>query len=48
MPLIDKPLGELKVYRGTSPVPGDFDTYWADAPRELDIAKEARHKANDE
>ena len=36
MPLIDKPLDELKVYRGTSAVPSDFDNYWADALRELE------------
>jgi cephalosporin-C deacetylase len=35
MPSIDKPLKELKVYRGISPVPADFDAYWADALREL-------------
>jgi cephalosporin-C deacetylase len=36
MPLIDKPLEELKVYRGISPVPADFDDYWTAALRELD------------
>lgn len=36
MPLIDKPLEELKHYRGISPVPADFDAYWTAALRELD------------
>jgi len=36
MPLTDKPLEELKVYRGVTPVPADFDAYWAAAVRELD------------
>jgi cephalosporin-C deacetylase len=36
MPLIDKPIEELKVYRGISPVPADFDAYWNTALRELD------------
>jgi len=36
MPLIDKPLEELQVYRGITPVPADFDDYWAAALRELD------------
>lgn len=36
MPLIDKPLGELRVYRGINPKPSDFDGYWTSALRELD------------
>lgn len=36
MPLIDKPLPELLLYRGRNPCPADFDAYWAEALRELD------------
>jgi cephalosporin-C deacetylase len=36
MPLVDKPLAELKKYRGTNPRPADFDAYWKKALRELD------------
>lgn len=36
MPLIDKPLPELREYRGRNPRPADFDAYWAAALRELD------------
>lgn len=36
MPLIDKPLSELRKYRGTNPRPRDFDAYWRKALRELD------------
>jgi len=36
MPLIDKPLTELKAYRGLNPRPADFDAYWAAALQELD------------
>jgi cephalosporin-C deacetylase len=36
MPLVDKPLHELKEYRGTNPRPADFDAYWAAALKELD------------
>lgn len=36
MPLIDKPLEELRAYRGINPKPSDFDDYWAAALRELD------------
>ena len=28
MPILDKPLNELKVYTGISPKPADFDAYW--------------------
>lgn len=36
MPLVDKPLHELKTYQGTNPRPQDFDTYWDDSLKELD------------
>jgi len=36
MPLIDKPLPELRKYRGTNPRPSDFDAYWRQALRALD------------
>ena len=36
MPLIDKPLPELRTYQGTNPRPPDCDAYWAEALRELD------------
>lgn len=36
MPLVDKPLEELRTYRGISPKPLDFDEYWAKALAELD------------
>ena len=36
MPLIDKPLTELKAYRGLNPRPADFDAYWAAALKELE------------
>jgi cephalosporin-C deacetylase len=36
MPLIDKPLPELKNYQGLNPRPADFDAYWAAALKELD------------
>ncbi len=36
MPLVDKPLHELKEYYGISPKPGDFDEYWAKALAELE------------
>jgi len=35
MPLIDKPLGELRLYQGINPRPGDFDAYWDEALGEL-------------
>ncbi len=38
MPLIDKPLEELQVYKGVSPRPHDFDEYWEAALRELSTA----------
>jgi cephalosporin-C deacetylase len=36
MPLIDKPLSELKTYTGLNPRPADHDAYWAAALKELD------------
>lgn len=36
MPLIDKPLPELRAYQGINPRPADFDDYWAAGLRELD------------
>lgn len=36
MPLVDKPLSELKQYQGLNPRPADFDAYWAAALQELD------------
>lgn len=36
MPLIDKPVPELKKYRGINPRPSDFDAYWRKALRELE------------
>ncbi len=36
MPLVDKPLPELRTYQGRNPRPADFDAYWAEALAELD------------
>lgn len=36
MPLIDKPLAELRTYQGINPRPSDFDAYWDASLRELD------------
>ncbi|MEO7412370.1 MAG: acetylxylan esterase [Opitutaceae bacterium] len=36
MPLVDKPLPELRTYLGINPRPPDFDAYWAEGLRELD------------
>lgn len=36
MPLLDKPLDELKQYTGINPRPADFDAYWDQGLRELD------------
>ncbi|PTY03224.1 acetylesterase [Opitutaceae bacterium EW11] len=41
MPLIDKPLPELRKYRGVNPRPADFDAYWRTAQRELDATAAA-------
>ena len=35
MPLIDKPLSELKEYQGINPRPDDFDEYWEKALEEM-------------
>ena len=34
--LIDMPLAEMKTYLGSSPLPKDFDRYWAESLAELD------------
>ena len=36
MPLLDKPLHQLREYRGISPRPDDFDQFWAEVLAELD------------
>jgi len=36
MPLVDKPLAELREYRGISPLPHDFDAFWECALAELE------------
>ena len=36
MPPIDLPLEELKLYKGRTPRPADFDAYWARALGELE------------
>ena len=41
MPILDKPLHELREYFGVSPRPGDFDDYWAAALAELDATDPA-------
>jgi len=35
MPIVDKPLEELKVYQGINPRPSDFDDYWNRALDEM-------------
>lgn len=35
MPLIDKPLDELRTYQGINPRPDDFDAYWEEALDEM-------------
>ncbi len=35
MPLIDKPLEQLRTYRGINPRPEDFDAYWATSLDEM-------------
>lgn len=37
MPLIDKPIAELLRYEGRNPRPANFDTYWDESLRELDV-----------
>ncbi|NLV41708.1 MAG: acetylxylan esterase [Candidatus Hydrogenedentes bacterium] len=41
MPMIDMPLEELRVYRGITPKPADFDAYWAAALAELEATPPA-------
>lgn len=36
MPTVDKPLSELREYRGINPKPDDFDSFWDRALAELD------------
>ncbi len=36
MPILDKPLAELRHYTGRNPRPDDFDAYWTAALGELD------------
>lgn len=36
MPVLDKPLAELREYRGINPKPADFDAFWTRALAELD------------
>lgn len=36
MPALDKPLSELRNYKGISPKPDDFDAYWKQALAELE------------
>jgi len=38
MPLLDLPLAELKQYKGSSPLPNDFDSFWDKALAELDAS----------
>lgn len=41
MPAVDKPLHELREYRGISPLPADFDAYWQTALVELEATDPA-------
>lgn len=41
MPALDKPLSQLKEYKGISPKPADFDAYWARALADLDATDPA-------
>lgn len=41
MPTIDKPLAELRNYKGISPRPEDFDSYWKQALEELEAVDPA-------
>jgi len=36
MPLIDKPLAELRTYQGINPRPDDFDRFWEEALAEME------------
>ncbi|MCL2571241.1 MAG: acetylxylan esterase [Defluviitaleaceae bacterium] len=38
MPALDFPLEQLKQYKGSSPLPKDFDSYWDKGLKELDAA----------
>ena len=35
MPLIDKPLAELRTYTGRNPRPDDFDSFWDNSLAEM-------------
>jgi cephalosporin-C deacetylase len=35
MPVFEKPLAELLIYRGTNPRPADFDAYWDSSLKEM-------------
>lgn len=39
MPALDKPLHELREYRGINPRPADFDAFWDAGLKELDATK---------
>lgn len=41
MPLVDKPLSELRTYTGITPKPTDFDAYWEKALADLDATDPA-------
>lgn len=41
MPILDKPLPELRTYTGRNPRPDDFDAYWAKALSALDATDPA-------
>jgi cephalosporin-C deacetylase len=41
MPVLDKPLAELRSYRGINPRPADFDAFWTRALAELDATDPA-------
>lgn len=41
MPVLDKPLAELREYYGISPRPGDFDAYWDRALAEMEATDPA-------
>lgn len=48
MPLIDKPLPELREYMGRNPRPDDFDAYWKTALAELDEVDPAPERIRNE
>jgi len=39
MPILDKPLHELREYRGINPRPADFNAFWDNSLKELDETK---------